>query len=340
MSGEEDTELRDLVAQALENNGVLAKIRAKKTFHNKPLKQFLQTTEGVIAASLVREFLEFFNLDYTLTVFDPEAYCNTEFCPSSRSELLQQLGLQEGNEKLPVLSMLLQKPSLATTENLTEVFTTPKVDDIVNGNNSSSSSSSPDLPKNENESCPREKSISPPPEPYCSRDPNNDSVPAVKDTFSLPSGPLMLDATPPSPENKSIQVENSVVNLTKAIERLDTSNNLLSGMIIEHKPLGLLPPLNAPSMSQETAKRLERIRAIMDLENYEEDFQSSVSGSQGETGEPKVAGVSVSEEIEEEVVSEGHSSASLPLEELAQDLTCDTSISLKIALPADYLEEV
>ncbi|XP_065649037.1 centrosomal protein 43 isoform X5 [Hydra vulgaris] len=91
MSAEEDTELRDLVAETLERNGVLNKIRAelranvfialeeqnsnlqKKTVSNKELKAFLETNEGCQVFSLIREFLEFFHLDFTLAVFDPES---------------------------------------------------------------------------------------------------------------------------------------------------------------------------------------------------------------------------------------------------------------------------
>ncbi|XP_047128675.1 centrosomal protein 43 isoform X2 [Hydra vulgaris] len=91
MSAEEDTELRDLVAETLERNGVLNKIRAelranvfialeeqnsnlqKKTVSNKEFKAFLETNEGRQVFSLVREFLEFFHLDFTLAVFDPES---------------------------------------------------------------------------------------------------------------------------------------------------------------------------------------------------------------------------------------------------------------------------
>lgn len=362
-SGEEDTELRDLVSQTLENNGVLAKIRAelrasvflaledhdssqsRQKSHNKALRRFLHTTEGVIAASVVREFLEFFKLEYTLTVFDQEAYCQTEYCPSSKFELRQQLGVEEGTEKLPVLAKLLQKQSLNIPEDIEdEPVSAHKLQGFLHGNISGGRSHG--LEYNEYKHSQKE-SMSLSPEPGFSREGpsehrNHDSVPAVNDTFTFSPDPLTATKQP-------AQDENSVVNLTETIKRLDTSNHTQSGTTaMEHKPLGLLPPLKSPAELQENAnRRLERIKKMWEidspsssLENYEEDFQSSVSGSQKETTEePKVAAASVSEEIEE-AVSEVQSSASLPLEELAQDLTCDTSISLKLALPADYLEDV
>ncbi|XP_048210393.1 centrosomal protein 43 isoform X7 [Perognathus longimembris pacificus] len=87
---EEDTELRDLLVQTLENSGVLNRIKAelraavflaleeqekvenKTPLVNESLKKFLNTKDGRLVASLVAEFLQFFNLDFTLAVFHPE----------------------------------------------------------------------------------------------------------------------------------------------------------------------------------------------------------------------------------------------------------------------------
>ncbi|XP_065787065.1 centrosomal protein 43 isoform X5 [Muntiacus reevesi] len=87
---EEDTELRDLLVQTLENSGVLNRIKAelraavflaleeqekvenKTPLVNESLKKFLNTKDGRLVASLVAEFLQFFNLDFTLAVFQPE----------------------------------------------------------------------------------------------------------------------------------------------------------------------------------------------------------------------------------------------------------------------------
>ena len=48
------------------------KVGSKSKLVNPQLTHYLGTTNGRLVASLVREFLEFFNLDYTLAVFDPE----------------------------------------------------------------------------------------------------------------------------------------------------------------------------------------------------------------------------------------------------------------------------
>ena len=92
MSGEEDEkelELKDLIVQTLESNGLLSKIKAQirasvftaldeneknlnSSFENPCVKKLVETKEGRLAASLVREFLEQCNLDFTMSVFDPE----------------------------------------------------------------------------------------------------------------------------------------------------------------------------------------------------------------------------------------------------------------------------
>ncbi|KAJ8027392.1 FGFR1 oncogene partner [Holothuria leucospilota] len=133
MSADEDTELRDLVAQTLETSGVLGKIRAelrasvflaleeqntreKKTpFVNQDLKTFLQSKDGLTITSLVLEFLNFFNLDFTAAVFNPEANLG-EKC-EGREELKKRLNL-ESTEKKPLLYDLLEKSRGGTQQPL------------------------------------------------------------------------------------------------------------------------------------------------------------------------------------------------------------------------------
>lgn len=133
MSADEDTELRDLVAQTLESNGTLGKLRAqlrasvflaledqengqsKTPFLNKELRGFLSTQEGKLTASLVQEFLEFFNLEFTLAVFKPESGVNDK---EKRSELLKQLNIPSSSAppNAPLLTTLLHTKSSATKD--------------------------------------------------------------------------------------------------------------------------------------------------------------------------------------------------------------------------------
>ncbi|KAM5229016.1 centrosomal protein 43 isoform 1-T1 [Ctenodactylus gundi] len=108
---EEDTELRDLLVQTLENSGVLNRIKAelraavflaleeqekvenKAPLVNESLKKFLNTKDGRLVASLVAEFLQFFNLDFTLAVFQPET--STLQSLEGRETLARDLGIIE-----------------------------------------------------------------------------------------------------------------------------------------------------------------------------------------------------------------------------------------------------
>ncbi|XP_054451036.1 centrosomal protein 43 isoform X2 [Pteronotus mesoamericanus] len=108
---EEDTELRDLLVQTLENSGVLNRIKAelraavflaleeqekienKTPLVNESLKKFLNTKDGRLVASLVAEFLQFFNLDFTLAVFQPET--STFQGLEGRENLARDLGIAE-----------------------------------------------------------------------------------------------------------------------------------------------------------------------------------------------------------------------------------------------------
>ncbi|XP_074846352.1 centrosomal protein 43 isoform X2 [Carettochelys insculpta] len=110
-AAEEDTELRDLLVQTLESSGVLNKIKAelraavflaleeqekvenKTPLVNESLKKFLSTKDGRLVAGLVAEFLQFFNLDFTLAVFQPES--STLNGLEGRENLAQGLGIIE-----------------------------------------------------------------------------------------------------------------------------------------------------------------------------------------------------------------------------------------------------
>lgn len=124
---EEDTELRDLLVQTLENSGVLNRIKAelraavflaleeqekvenKTPLVNESLRKFLNTKDGRLVASLVAEFLQFFNLDFTLAVFQPET--STLQGLDGREKLARDLGIieAEGTMGGPLLLEVLRR---------------------------------------------------------------------------------------------------------------------------------------------------------------------------------------------------------------------------------------
>ncbi|XP_059354574.1 centrosomal protein 43-like isoform X3 [Carassius carassius] len=124
---EEDTELRDLLIQNLENSGVLNKIKAelraavflaleeqdkvenKTPLVNENLKKSLNTKDGRSVAGLIIDFLQVFNLDFTLAVFQPEI--STLNGIDSRETLSKELGISESevNKNTPLLLELVKR---------------------------------------------------------------------------------------------------------------------------------------------------------------------------------------------------------------------------------------
>ncbi|XP_066257873.1 centrosomal protein 43-like [Euwallacea similis] len=132
---EEEVELKDLLFQTLETDGSLAKIRAQmrasiflaldediKAIKQQPLqsvrvRSYLKTPEGRTLFFLVHEFLEFFNFQFTIQVFKPEAYLDTLTELQGRENLAKNLGLN-GNLEVPLLQQIL---SIAQTKTKLDV---------------------------------------------------------------------------------------------------------------------------------------------------------------------------------------------------------------------------
>lgn len=57
----------------------------------------MSTDEGSLVACLVREFLEFFQLDFTLSVFDPETAQGKYYNYGGRSKLIKDLQIENLN---------------------------------------------------------------------------------------------------------------------------------------------------------------------------------------------------------------------------------------------------
>lgn len=122
MAQTEDTELRDLVIEALEKNGSLAKIRAllraniflafedecENLKQNESLDKLLLLPEGKLCLSIIHDFLDFCNLRNTLFVYKSETRQGTEYTYEGRNNVADKLNInwndQSGNK--PVLLTL------------------------------------------------------------------------------------------------------------------------------------------------------------------------------------------------------------------------------------------
>ena len=62
----------------------------------------MQTAEGVVCAELIRDFLEFFRLDYTLQIYMPEVNLNGQQA-MSKEELSRRAGLAGASDNKPLL---------------------------------------------------------------------------------------------------------------------------------------------------------------------------------------------------------------------------------------------
>jgi hypothetical protein len=112
-------ELKELVKVSLQQAGVLGGIKAQlraavfKVVNNEqgaagPRAGLaaMATTEGQVAADLVREFLEHFQLHSTLAVFLPEASLEGDY--PGRAQLAQRLGIAD-ESGLPLLMSMMKR---------------------------------------------------------------------------------------------------------------------------------------------------------------------------------------------------------------------------------------
>lgn len=99
---------------------------------NTKVKASLETIEGKLMFCLVREFLEFFNLDCTLSVYEPESYLGKIYEYQGRETLAEELGLEEkidGDAHVPLLLMLIRLVQLRKNHSISKEYipVTPEI---------------------------------------------------------------------------------------------------------------------------------------------------------------------------------------------------------------------
>jgi FGFR1 oncogene partner len=118
-------EMKNYVIQALETKGLLGQIRAQLRssvfkivddqdqkynmgcglkWENPMLYQISETKGGTLHAELIREFMEYFRMDYSLSTFIPECSISPERL--KREELIAKLGIKGASSDLPLLNMI------------------------------------------------------------------------------------------------------------------------------------------------------------------------------------------------------------------------------------------
>jgi len=357
---EEDTELRDLVATTLENAGVLGKIKAelranvyialeegdavknKSKLVNSKLNDFLSTTNGRLVASLVREFLEFFDLNFTMAVFDPETNIGTDFKYRERRALYEALGLTElTDDKAPLLSEILRLSKVSVLKSESPTPTELSVED--DGHTSAHISLNEDQSKSEKKSD-RSNNYS---------DDFSAEFAKKKESMSE-SGSLTPEIVL---KDKSVDLFAIASKKNNNIERQKGKDSFLSDLpplgSVGKSPLSDLPPLTLAPLSKIPSKNIDSgLEAKIESQKLnpvsvskkkagnvptfgfdsdhvisEKSQSSKKQGSMARSPEPNSE---VTENIEEELDSFLNS-------EVSDDVTKDETIQEGESLKADYV---
>ncbi|XP_042796221.1 centrosomal protein 43 isoform X2 [Panthera leo] len=373
---EEDTELRDLLVQTLENSGVLNRIKAelraavflaleeqekvenKTPLVNESLRKFLNTRDGRLVAGLVAEFLQFFNLDFTLAVFQPET--STFQGLDGRENLARDLGIIEaegtvgGPLLLEVIRRCQQKEKGSTNGegalDLSDVHSPPKSPDGKTSAHSSpskanSEASQSDTSLSSSEPKSRSSLHLPTHETKIGSFLSNKSL-DVKDKAGLcPDGEDMegdsfFDDPIPKPE-KTYGWRSEPGPPAGSLASLSDAPPLKSG---RSSLTGAPGAPGAPSSAEAGSKRgntvLKDLKLVNDKvgslglgtgedDDYVDDFNSTSHRSEKSE-------LSIGEEIEEDLsVEMDDINTSDKLDDLTQDLTVS-----QLSDVADYLEDV
>lgn len=350
MSTEEDTELRDLVIQTLQNKGVIGKIKAELrasvflaleehegvgeglSMKNKELQDFLNTDKGWTIASLVREFLQFFHLDFTLAVFDPEISSTKELLP--RQQLHEQLNLDESQvSAIPLLAELvnaeLSPPKESAKSNVEEELPLKEKEVIANEKEAEPSKNVPEIEDTDKIS------------PKINDDDDDDN-----EDYSLKSDDPFYDILPVSEKKSNIFGLNKDLEfpINKPDSKILTPNNAdtkdtkpIKEPIGPKRVFSTLSSLqDLPSLSKKSDLHVE--------EEYEDDFQSSLSGHSGKSdrhpeGDIKLDSSEHSlEEIEEDLSADDILNSSISF---GEEATTDQTISQASAAGGyDYIESI
>ncbi|XP_015277656.1 PREDICTED: FGFR1 oncogene partner isoform X2 [Gekko japonicus] len=381
---EEDTELRDLLVQTLESSGVLNKIKAelraavflaleeqekvenKTPLVNESLKKFLNTKDGRLVAGLVTEFLQFFNLDFTLAVFQPES--STLNGLEARESLAQHLGIIEaegtvdGPLLLEVVRRCQQKKGASNSGDVV-----PIISGIVHSPPKSSDGrlNLPPLPSKVTENSQSDTTISSgetkskgiihflPNEAKLVSQPNRDLDTKEKNSLAeeeddAEDDPFFDDPIPKPEQTYGCDTVEDAKELPvtegrqKSWERKNDSSKegniaSLSGTPPINSGLNSLigaSPLKEPDSANSILKDIKMVNSkfgsleLGDEEEYADDFNSASQRSEKSEA-------SIGEEIEDISVELDEFNTSDKLEDFTQDFTIS-----QLSGVADYLEDV
>uniref|UniRef100_A0A8C0HN90 Centrosomal protein 43 n=1 Tax=Buteo japonicus TaxID=224669 RepID=A0A8C0HN90_9AVES len=322
-------ELRAAVFLALEEQ---EKVENKAPLVNESLKSFLGTKDGRLVAGLVAEFLRFFNLDFTLAVFQPES--STLNGLDGRENLARDLGIieTEGTVGGPLLLEVVRKCQQKKISGSGEVA--PVLSDSLCPTSKSSDgrSSTPAIPNKATETTQSDTSVS-------SGEASKRSIHFLPNETKL--DPQLEDKdlntkekSDPGVDEDDAEGDSFFDDPIPKPERTygwKTEANKAGGLasLSDAPPLksGLSSLAGAPSLKESDSK-FSHVFGNGDDDEYADDFNSTSHRSEK-------SDISIGEEIDEISVETEESNASDKLEGITQDLTIS-----HLSDVADYLEDV
>ena len=159
----EEAEFREVLVRSLDARGVFSKLKAEvqanvilaleqqegeegggSTLMAPEITKYSETREGELIIGLVREFLQFHELDYSLTVFEPE--CNLEGNTHSRKQLIQDMGIKKIKKDSSLLHHLIFKKSPVSTVSDSQTQQTSQPQDSITNTDTQSDSTNSEKP--------------------------------------------------------------------------------------------------------------------------------------------------------------------------------------------------
>lgn len=284
-------ELKNIVIQTLESNGILGNLRAQLRasvfkvidsqdknlkdgcgfqWENPLAPKIIETVEGEMCIDIIREFLEFYRMDYTLSTFLPECSLSQE--PKTRQEIEQKVGLSSCNTSMPLLMHLInsvrngaQKPAAMNNNFLSEPESDkkesrPATNDLLWKDNSANS---------KNKKSPEQHKS---PEENKSANSNLSSLNNLPPLTQKKGGLVPLDFNPK--EDNEDQFSTSVDKEKKSLEEVDMKLN-------EFKNSNMNLEINKASPD---AKKMEKFggkagkqRNSAGLDDYDDDFEDDIA---------------------------------------------------------------
>uniref|UniRef100_A0A803VIH6 Centrosomal protein 43 n=1 Tax=Ficedula albicollis TaxID=59894 RepID=A0A803VIH6_FICAL len=363
-------ELRAAVFLALEEQ---EKVENKAPLVNESLKSFLGTKDGRLVAGLVAEFLRFFNLDFTLAVFQPES--STLNGLDGRENLARDLGITEaegvvggplllevvrkcqqkrtlgGGEVAPVLSDS-QCPTSKSSDGRSSAHSIPNK--AAENTQSDTSVSSGEASKRSIHFLPNETKLDPQLE---NKDLNTkEKSDPIVDEDDVEGDSFFDDPVPKPERTYSWSLDISSDADEGALSVREDRQKALHGKTEANKAGGLASLSDAPALKSglssltgapllKESDNLDRNSVLKDLrlvnaklgslELGNEDDDEYADDFNSTSHRSEKSDISIGEEIDEISVGTEESNASDKLESITQDLTIS-----QLSDVADYLEDV